>query len=66
MNQSALHLNIFRDKVGVVLTELDSWILENKFPAHFPVEVRFVKADNIYLSPSYGRDSCYINIIMYR
>lgn len=34
--------------------------------AHFPVEVRFVAADDIYLSPSYGRDSCYINIIMYR
>lgn len=34
--------------------------------AHFPVEVRFVAADDIYLSPSFGRDSCYINIIMYR
>ncbi|KAL8614381.1 hypothetical protein ACOMHN_007719 [Nucella lapillus] len=55
-----------REKVGVVLTELGSWITNSKFPAHFPVEVRFVKADDIYLSPAYGRDSCYINIIMYR
>ena len=28
--------------------------------------MRFVAADDIYLSPAYGRDSCYINIIMYR
>ena len=55
-----------REKVGVVLTELHSWISSRGFPAHFPVEVRFVKQDNIYLSPCYGQDSCYINIIMYR
>lgn len=34
--------------------------------AHFPVEVRFTASDDIYLSPSFGRDSCYINIISYR
>lgn len=55
-----------QDKVGVVLTELQAWIVNSGFPAHFPVEVRFVKGDDIYLSPAYGRDSCYINIIMYR
>ncbi|XP_057245075.1 L-gulonolactone oxidase-like, partial [Malurus melanocephalus] len=34
--------------------------------AHFPVEVRFCRGDRIPLSPCFGRDSCYINIIMYR
>ncbi|KAG0342472.1 hypothetical protein BG004_005672 [Podila humilis] len=33
---------------------------------HFPVEIRFVKRDNVWLSPAYGVDSCYIGIIMYR
>lgn len=33
---------------------------------HFPVEVRFVKGDDIWLSPCYGRDSCFIGVIMYR
>ncbi|KAF9382083.1 hypothetical protein CPB97_007358 [Podila verticillata] len=33
---------------------------------HFPVEIRFVKKDNVWLSPAYGVDSCYIGIIMYR
>ncbi|RWS27066.1 L-gulonolactone oxidase-like protein [Leptotrombidium deliense] len=42
------------------------YINASNIHAHFPVEVRFVKADDIYLSPAYGRDSCYINVIMYR
>lgn len=65
-HQYVMEWAIPRDKVGVVLTELNAWIANNGFPAHFPVEVRFVKGDDIYLSPAYGRDSCYINIIMYR
>ncbi|XP_070200311.1 L-gulonolactone oxidase-like [Littorina saxatilis] len=64
--QYVMEWAIPREKVGVVLTEINSWIQTNGFPAHFPVEVRFVKEDDIYLSPAYGRDSCYINIIMYR
>ncbi|XP_055970126.1 L-gulonolactone oxidase [Sorex fumeus] len=34
--------------------------------AHFPVEVRFTRADDILMSPCFQRDSCYLNIIMYR
>uniref|UniRef100_A0A8D2J537 L-gulonolactone oxidase n=1 Tax=Varanus komodoensis TaxID=61221 RepID=A0A8D2J537_VARKO len=37
-----------------------------KVVAHFPVEVRFARGDDILLSPCFQRDSCYINIIMYR
>lgn len=33
---------------------------------HFPVEVRFADADGIWLSPSYGRKTCYIGIVQYR
>ncbi|XP_059170860.1 L-gulonolactone oxidase-like [Physella acuta] len=64
--QYVMEWAIPRNKVAVVLYELKEWIEKNNFPAHFPVEVRFVKADNIYLSPCYMQDSCYINIIMYR
>lgn len=35
-------------------------IEENKFKVNFVVEIRFVKGDNIWLSPSYGRDVCYL------
>uniref|UniRef100_A0A8U8AXI3 L-gulonolactone oxidase n=1 Tax=Geospiza parvula TaxID=87175 RepID=A0A8U8AXI3_GEOPR len=34
--------------------------------AHFPVEIRFCRRDQIPLSPCFQRDSCYINVIMYR
>ncbi|KAM4878182.1 L-gulonolactone oxidase-like, partial [Sylvia borin] len=34
--------------------------------AHFPVEIRFSRRDQIPLSPCFGRDSCFINVIMYR
>ncbi|MGE3850267.1 MAG: D-arabinono-1,4-lactone oxidase [Planctomycetota bacterium] len=34
--------------------------------AHLPVEVRFAAADDIWLSPCHGRESCYIGVIAYR
>ncbi|EFC49027.1 predicted protein [Naegleria gruberi] len=48
------------------LLRLKKMIEEKKYKVHFPVEVRFVKRDDVWLSPCYGRDSCYIGIIMYR
>ena len=33
---------------------------------HFPVECRFVHADDIWLSPAYQRESAYIAVHMYR
>ena len=36
------------------------------FAVGFPLEVRFVAADDAYLSPSNGRDTCYIAVHMYR
>jgi L-gulonolactone oxidase len=32
----------------------------------FPVEVRFVAADDAYISPSSGRDTCYIAVHMFQ
>jgi L-gulono-1,4-lactone dehydrogenase len=36
------------------------------FAVGFPLEVRFVAADDAYLSPSNGRDTCYIAVHVYR
>jgi hypothetical protein len=33
---------------------------------HFPVEIRWSRADDIPLSPSYGRDTCWIGVVTYR
>jgi L-gulonolactone oxidase len=34
--------------------------------AHFPLEIRWSSADDIYLSPSYGRETTWIGIVSYR
>lgn len=39
---------------------------ETGLKVHYPIEIRFVKRDDAWLSPAYGVDSCYIGIIMYR
>ncbi|MEZ5045068.1 MAG: D-arabinono-1,4-lactone oxidase [Saprospiraceae bacterium] len=38
---------------------------KHQFKVHFPIENRFVKGDDIYLSPAYGRDSAYIACHVY-
>jgi FAD-linked oxidoreductase len=48
------------------LTEIKSCIEKNRFNVHFPIECRFVRADDIWLSPAYQRDSAYIAVHMYR
>lgn len=42
------------------LLQLKKMIEEKNLRINFIVEVRFVKADDSWLSPAYGRDSCYI------
>lgn len=41
-------------------------IRDQKINVHFPVECRFVRGDDIWLSPAYERDSAYIAVHMYR
>ncbi|RWS07212.1 L-gulonolactone oxidase-like protein [Dinothrombium tinctorium] len=59
--------SIPRENAPIALLALRRMIeSSNNIFAHFPIEVSFVKEDDIYLSPAFGRDSCYINIITYR
>ncbi|XP_072046430.1 L-gulonolactone oxidase-like [Amphiura filiformis] len=56
-----------REQTPTVLRELRTWLRENpNEAAHFCIEVRFCQGDNIMISPAYGRDTCFINIIVYR
>lgn len=48
------------------LRDLDHFINTSDLNVHFPVEIRFVDEDDIWLSPCYGRKTCYIGVIMYR
>jgi L-gulonolactone oxidase len=33
---------------------------------HFPFEIRFSAADDIWLSPSFGQETCWIGIAQYK
>jgi L-gulonolactone oxidase len=48
------------------IRQLHKVIEPKAFPVHFPIEIRFVAKDDIWLSPAQGHDVCYIGIIMYR
>ena len=45
---------------------LQQAIADDNIQVMFPVEARFVAADDIWLSPSYGRDSAYIAVHVFR
>lgn len=48
--------------IQLVVKTLKEFMLKENIKAHFPVEFQYTKGDEIYLSPSYGRDSCYVSI----
>lgn len=53
------------------MQEMKKWLdREAADPAglrvHFPIEIRWSCADDIWLSPSYGRDTCWIGVVTYR
>ncbi len=45
---------------------IDARIRQQDILVHFPIECRYVRADDIDLSPAYARDSAYIAVHMYR
>jgi L-gulonolactone oxidase len=53
------------DRTGEALRAIRALIAERGFRVHLPIEVRFAKADSIWLSPCHGRDSAYIGVIAY-
>ncbi|MDO5534181.1 MAG: D-arabinono-1,4-lactone oxidase [Propionibacteriaceae bacterium] len=53
------------EAVADVLGELRRWYDRTQAPVQFPVEVRFLAADDVWLSGAYGRDSAYIAVHQY-
>lgn len=49
-----------------VVREIHQLVEKNNYHVHFPIECRYVKGDDIWLSPAHGRDSAYIAIHMYK
>lgn len=50
---------------AVCMAELAKWIARDRIGVHFPIEFRYVKGDDVPLSPFYGRDSVAISIHQY-
>lgn len=53
------------ERTGEALRGLRDLIARDGFRVHMPIEVRFVKGDDIWLSPCHERDSCYVGVIAY-
>ncbi len=49
-------------EAAAALRELREWIRRDRVPLCIPVEVRVVAADDIFLSPSQGRESAYLAV----
>jgi len=54
-----------RDRVVDVLRELQQWVATHDEKVSFPFEVRFVRSDDIWLSPAYERDVAYVAFHQY-
>jgi FAD-linked oxidoreductase len=61
-----MEYNLPAQHLPTVLEQVRASIIEHKINVHFPVECRFAKGDDIWLSPAYQRDSAYIAIHMYK
>lgn len=53
------------------MAEMRQWLdaeaaAPNGLRVHFPVEIRWSAADDIWLSPSYGRETTWIGVVTYR
>lgn len=48
-----------------VLTEIDQWIDRSRSRIAFPVEVRFARSEDLWLSTAFGRQSAYVAVHEY-
>jgi FAD-linked oxidoreductase len=61
-----MEYNLPAQHFKAALRELDEMIRRERIKVHIPIECRFVRQDDIPLSPAYGRDSAYIAIHMFK
>jgi len=61
-----MEYNIPAENYKDVVKDVINTINKNKFNIHFPIENRFVKEDDIFLSPAYKRPSAYMAVHVYK
>jgi FAD-linked oxidoreductase len=60
-----MEYNISKPRFQECITEIMETIHQRNFRVHMPLEVRYVKADDIMISPASGRDAVYIAVHQY-
>jgi L-gulonolactone oxidase len=60
LKQDAVEYSIDLNNTVPFLQDLNNLIESQSFNVQFPIEIRFVKKDNFWLSPAYQADQCYI------
>ena len=61
-----MEYNIPAEHFPAALDDIRALLASRRFNVNFPIECRFVRGDDIWLSPAYQRDSAYIAVHMYR
>ncbi|WP_308637513.1 D-arabinono-1,4-lactone oxidase [Paenibacillus silvisoli] len=61
-----MEYNLPADAMPAVIEEMRAVMARERFAVHFPIECRYARGDDIWLSPAYGRDSAYIAVHMYK
>ncbi|ODN73934.1 hypothetical protein L202_07440 [Cryptococcus amylolentus CBS 6039] len=69
--QYALEWAIDAKETKACLQEMQIWLDReaadaNGLRLHSPIEIRWSSADDIWLSPCYGRETCWIGVVTYR
>lgn len=60
-----MEYNVPTEAYDAVIKEVIRLVNSGKYAIHFPIENRWVKQDDIYMSPAYGRDSAYLACHVY-
>ena len=61
-----MEYNIPAEHFAAVIREVKSYLEKENMPIFFPLECRWAQADDIWLSPAFGRDSAYIAFHVYK
>ncbi len=61
-----MEYNIPKEHFKTVIYEMEAAFEKEKYQVPFPIECRWVKKDNIMISPASGRDSAYIAIHQFK
>jgi L-gulonolactone oxidase len=66
IRQRVLEYAIPLEHTFAALHAISALLKEKNLYVHAPIEIRFANQDSFWLSPAFGRQVCFIGVIMYR